>query len=264
VNEHKHLVLKEEEDGVVVLVLKNPPVNALSTGLLTDLEEVVGALAKDRSKRAVILTGEGSYFSAGADLKEMAGMVGEFRTEAPKVVARGHRLFRALEDLPMPVIAAINGLALGGGLELALSCDLRVAGDTAKLGATEVSFGLIPAYGGTQRLPRLVGLAKAKELVFSATMIPASEGLKWGLVNRTVPAGQELRAARDLAHTIAQKAPRAVAAAKAAIQFGYDHSLEEGLRREAELFSQEVLPSEDLLEGIAAFVERRPPKFTGR
>ncbi len=251
---------KSEEDGVEVLVLKNPPVNALSTAVLADLERTVAELAEEPRVRAVILTGDGQYFSAGADLKEMATL--DLAT-APAMVRRTHVLFGRLAQLPAPVVAAVNGLALGGGLELALACDLRVAGESAKLGAPEVNYGLMPAYGGTQRLPRLVGPAKARELIFTGAMISAAEALKIGLVNKTVPAGQELRAARDLAHTIAQKAPRAVRAAKRAMREGLERPLVEGLELETRLFESEVLSSEDLAEGIVAFAERRPPKFKG-
>jgi enoyl-CoA hydratase/carnithine racemase len=251
---------KSEEDGVEILVLKNPPVNALSTSLLTGLDQRVAELTADPKVRAVILTGDGQYFSAGADLKEMATLD---LAAAPQLVRRTHELFGRIAQFPAPVLAAINGLALGGGLELALACDLRIAGESAKLGAPEVSYGLMPAYGGTQRLPRLIGVSKAKELIFTGAMISAAEGAKIGLVNRTVPAGQELRAARDLAHTIAQKAPRAVRAAKQAIADGLPRPLAEALEIETRLFETEVLSSEDLAEGILAFAERRPPKFKG-
>jgi enoyl-CoA hydratase/carnithine racemase len=251
---------KSEEDRVELLVLKNPPVNALSTALLADLDRHVGDLEADPKVRAVVITGDGQYFSAGADLKEMATL--DLAT-APEVVRRGHRLFARIAGLRAPVIAAINGLALGGGLELALSADLRVAGESAKLGAPEVNYGLMPAYGGTQRLPRTVGVSKAKELIFTGAMISAAEALKIGLVNKTVPADQELRAARDLAHTIAQKAPKAVQAAKRAITDGSSKPLAEGIEIETGLFTSEVLNSNDLGEGILAFVERRPPKFQG-
>jgi enoyl-CoA hydratase len=179
------------------------------------------------------------------------------------IVARGHSLFSRIAAFRTPVIAAVNGLALGGGLELALACDLRIAGESAKFGAPEVNYGLMPAYGGTQRLPRIVGEAKAKELIFTGAMITAAEAFRIGLVNKTVPAGQELRAARDLAHTIAERAPKAVAAAKRAIREGAELPLSEGLKLEALVFESEVLPSEDLGEGMAAFVERRPAKFRG-
>jgi enoyl-CoA hydratase len=251
---------KPEEDGVELLILRHPPVNALSTPLIAALGERLEALTRAHTARCVVLTGDGQYFSAGADVKEMASLE---MSRAPEVVARTQAVFSRIEALDCPVIAAINGLALGGGLELALACDLRVAADSAKLGAPEVGIGLMPAYGGTQRLPRLVGAAKARELIFTGAMIPATEGLRIGLVNRVVPSGQELRAARDLAHTIGQKAPRAVAAAKRAIREGLERPLGEGLQLEGELFARDVLPSQDLLEGLTAFIEHRPPKFKG-
>jgi enoyl-CoA hydratase/carnithine racemase len=251
---------KNDEDGVEILTLRNPPVNALSTALLAGLSHRVEEIAADPKVRAVILTGDGQYFSAGADLKEMATLD---IANAPAVVRKGHALFQRIASLRPPVIAAINGLALGGGLELALACDLRIAGESAKLGAPEVNYGIMPAYGGTQRLPRLIGVPKAKELIFTGVMISAAEAFRIGLVNRTVPAGQELRAARDLAHTIAQKAPRAVQAAKRALVEGLQLPLEQGIEGETKLFETEVLPSEDLGEGLLAFIERRPPKFKG-
>jgi enoyl-CoA hydratase/carnithine racemase len=251
---------KTEEDGVEILTLRHPPVNALSTRLLGELARLVDAVHDDPATRAFVLTGEGSYFSAGADLKELATLD---RSQAPAVVRSGQALFLRIERLKAPVIAAINGLALGGGLELALACDLRVIGESAKLGAPEVNFGLMPSYGGTQRLPRVVGVAKAKELIFTGNMVTAAEAVRIGLANKSVPAGQELRAARDLAHTIGQRAPRAVQAAKRALREGLERPLEEGLEIEARAFESEVLPSEDLGEGIAAFIERRPPKFRG-
>jgi enoyl-CoA hydratase/carnithine racemase len=251
---------RSEEDGVEILILKNPPVNALTTALLAELDRHLSEIEADPKLRAVILTGDGQYFSAGADLKEMATLD---LSSAPGVVRRGHALFARLAALRVPVVAAINGLALGGGLELALSADLRVAGDSAKLGAPEVNYGLMPAYGGTQRLPRTVGLSRAKELIFTGAMIPASEALRIGLVNKTVPAGQELRAARDLAHTIAQKAPKAVQAAKKAIDEGTGKPLPEGIELETSLFASQVLTSSDLGEGLLAFAERRSPKFQG-
>jgi enoyl-CoA hydratase/carnithine racemase len=251
---------KSEEDGVELLILRNPPVNALSTAVLAALDVHLRAIESDPRVRAVILTGDGQYFSAGADLKEMASLD---LARAPELVRQGQALFARIAQLRVPVVAAINGLAVGGGLELALAADLRVVGDSAKLGAPEVNYGLMPAYGGTQRLPRTVGVAKAKELIFTGALIAATEALRIGLVNKVVPAGQELRAARDLAHTIAGKAPRAVQASKRAINDGVGGPLPDGIELEAKLFAAEVLPSADLAEGIRAFGERRPPKFQG-
>ncbi|HYK93955.1 MAG TPA: enoyl-CoA hydratase-related protein [Thermoplasmata archaeon] len=252
--------VKHDGDGVEILVLRHPPVNALSTALLAELDHRLTEIESDAQARCVVLTGDGQYFSAGADLKELATMGLD---DAPRVVASGQALFSRLERFTHPVIASINGLAIGGGLELALACDLRIAGESAKLGAPETVYGLMPAYGGTQRLPRLVGPAKARELIFTGSLVPAAEAHRIGLVNKTVPAGQELRAARDMAHTIAQRAPKAVSGAKEAILAGRDRSLQEGLQLESEIFQREVLRSSDLTEGLAAFIERRPPKFKG-
>lgn len=264
---YEHIGIKSEEDGVVIISLKNPPLNALSSSMVRELGEAIAEVGKNRDHRAIVLTGDGQYFCVGADVKEMGAMAmsGNFLEEAPKVVAKGHEVFSSLETIPQPVIGALNGMALGGGLELALSCDIRIAGDSTKLGAPEVTLGLIPAYGGTQRLPRLVGLAKANELIFTGSLINGPEALRIGLVNKVVPAGQELRAARDLAHTIGAKcSPPAVAAAKASIRQGLAKPLHDGLKGEAQLFQERVLPTEDLAEGITAFSEKRPPKFKGK
>ena len=254
------LVRTREDDGVVCLFLKNPPVNALSGEVLDELGRQLGALSSEPDLRALILAAEGANFSAGADLKELASLD---PATAPELLRRALSAFRALAAVGVPTIAAVHGLALGGGLELALTCDLRVADDSAKFGAPEVTHGLMPAYGGTQRLARLIGPAKAKEMIFTGAMVPAAEALRLGLVNKVVGGGQDLRAARDLGHTIGQRAPRAVRAAKRAIVLGADLELDEALALETRLFTEEVLPSQDLAEGIRAFAERRPPKFTG-
>ncbi len=255
-----HVGRTDEEDGVSLLLLRNPPVNALSRAVLAELAHALERLASESDRRAVVLAGDGPNFSAGADLKEMATIPAR---DVPTVLAEGLATLRALAELPVPTVAAIHGLAVGGGLELALACDLRVADDSAKFGAPEVTLGLLPAYGGTQRLPRLVGAAKAKEMIFTGALVPAAEALRIGLVGKVVSGGQELRAARDLAHTIGQRAPKAVRAAKRAIAEGTQGDLAAGLRLESRLFLEEVAPSADLAEGVRAFVERRPPKFTG-
>jgi enoyl-CoA hydratase len=254
------LLRTNESDGVACLLLKNPPVNALSQAALGDLDRELAALASERELRAVVLGGDGPNFSAGADLKEMATID---PSRGPELLRRAQGTFRALAEIPVPTIAAVHGLAVGGGLELTLACDLRVADDSAKFGAPEVNYGLMPAYGGTQRLARVVGAAKAKELIFTGNLLPAAEALRIGLVNKVVGGGQDLRAARDLAHTIGQRAPKAVRAAKRAIAGGADLDLANGLALEGRLFVEEVLTTADLAEGLRAFGERRPPKFTG-
>ncbi len=260
---YEMLSLKKEEEGVAILTLKNPPVNALSTKLIDELGKAVAELSHDPAHRVLIITGDGQFFSAGADLKEIASKADEFLKSAGDIVRHGQEAYRAIEKMPQPVIAAINGLAVGGGLEMTLACDIRVAGDSAKVGLPEVQYGLMPAYGGTQRLARTVGLAKAREMIYTGALINAQEALRIGLVNKVVPSGQELRASRDMAHTIAQKAPLAVAGAKKAMLAGFDQDIDTGLQGEAHAF-ESVSKSEDLLEGIAAFVERRPPKFAGK
>ncbi len=254
------LVRNREEDGVATLVLRHPPVNALSRAVLAELGAAARELASDGSVRAVVLAADGPIFSAGADLKEMAKIDPK---EAPQLLREVEATFRAVAELPVPTVVAVHGLAVGAGFELALAGDLRIADDSAKFGAPEVGHGLMPAYGGTQRLPRLVGPAKARELIFTGALVPAAEAFRIGLVNKLVPGGQDLRAARDLAHTIGQRAPRAVRAAKRAIVEGAELSLAEGIALETRLFLAEVLPSRDLAEGIAAFAEKRPPKFRG-
>jgi enoyl-CoA hydratase len=249
-----------EDDGVALLLLRHPPVNALSRALLEELAREVERLAAEPSVRAVVLGADGANFSAGADLKEMATFGPE---EALALLRSTLATFRSLAELRVPTVAAVHGLAVGGGLELALACDLRIADDSAKLGAPEVNYGLMPAYGGTQRLPRLVGAARAKEMIFTGALAPAAEALRIGLVNKVVGGGQDLRAARDLAHTIGRRAPKAVQAAKRAIVAGAELGLADALALESRLFAEEVLPSRDLAEGIRAFAERRPPNFEG-
>lgn len=241
-----------------ILVLRNPPVNALSRAVIDSLGSEFQGLP--RETRSVVLTGEGTYFSAGADLKELASIGVE---NAPALVEKVHATFRTICEYPAPVIGALNGLTVGGGLELALCCDLRIAVESAKLGSPEVSYGLLPGFGGTQRLPRLVGSSQAKELMFTGKLLSAVEALRIGLVNRVVPSGQELRAARDLAHTIAQKAPLAVAASKRLLNHATELTLVDGLREEQNELLTSVLSSEDLAEGLLAFREHRPPKFQG-
>jgi enoyl-CoA hydratase len=249
-----------EDDGVALVFLHHPPVNALSRAVLGALNDAVAGLEKDPTLRAVVVASDVPQFSAGADLKELAGLD---PADAPALVREGQAVFERIARLPVPTIAAVHGFAVGGGFELALACDLRITDDSGKFGAPEVQHGLVPAWGGTQRLARLLGPSKAGELAFTGTLVSAAEASRIGLVNKVVPSGQELRAARDVAHTIGERAPRAVRAVKQAIREGIGRPMAEALAIETELVVREILPSRDLAEGLKAFTERRPARFTG-
>jgi len=235
--------------------------NAISRAALTEFEERVARVSKDHSTRAVVLTGAGDRaFCAGADLKERVGMSnGDVRS----FLGQLGRTLRALELSDCVFIAALNGAALGGGTELALACDFRVAAPTAELGLTEVQLGIIPGGGGTQRLPRLVGPARAKDLILTGRRINAAEALAIGLVQRLAPEGRLLEVAFGLAEQVAANAPLAVAAAKHAVDEGLALRLDDALALEHRHY-ETVLASEDRLEGLAAFAAKRPPQFRGR
>jgi len=253
----------KEDEAAFVITLDNPPVNALNLKMLEEISQAIKNGNGDPEVRGIIITGGGTNaFCAGADLKMMAGFNPE---DAAKMVQTGHRIFFAVEESPKPVIAAVNGLALGGGNELAMSCDIRFVSDRARFGQPEVGLGLIPAWGGTQRMSRLIGTGKAKELIFSGQIINAQEALRIGLVNKVVPDGEELRAATDYVRMLAAKvSPLAVSQAKIAINEGIQvPSLKEAMEYEVKAF-RVLAASDDLREGVQAFLEKRPPKFSGK
>ena len=255
------LVTIDSQDGIVTLTIRRPDaLNALSTAVCRELTMALEAVGRDAGARVLILTGEGRAFSAGADLKERAGA-------SEEAIWRHNRaIFQvplAIEGLPVPSIAAINGLALGGGCEIALGCDLRWAADTAEFGCPEVTRGIIPAAGGTQRLARLIGPARATALVLTGRRVGAAEAHRLGLVDAVVPAAELSRAVAETARTIAANAPLAVRAARQAIRYGQTHPFEDGLKLEGDL-QRMLYASDDCREGIAAFNERRSPRWTGR
>jgi enoyl-CoA hydratase/carnithine racemase len=255
--------IKTKVEGTTgVITLNKPPVNALSPKVLTELEKALDDFGANHDVRAIVITAAGTNaFSAGLDLNEAQKLDPKTATE---LVLLGHRVFTKIEEHRLPVIAAINNLTLGGGLELLLACDLRISSDRARFGAPEVQLGLIPAWGGTQRLQRIVGMGKAKELILTGQWINAQEALRIGLLNKVVPDGDEVRAAMDIAKLIGVKcAPLAVSAAKKAITKGADMPLEEGLGLELASVA-EIGNSEDLREGITAMVEKRQPQWKGR
>ena len=250
----------ERRDAVARLVLARPDAaNALSRALVTDLARAVAGVAADATVRAVVLTGTGKAFCAGADLKERRGMtLDETRAFLDLLGAT----LNAVAALRCPVIAAINGAAFGGGLELALACDLRLAAEGATMGLVETRLGIIPGAGGTQRLARLVGVSRAKELIFTGRRFDAAAARAMGVVSDVVPAAELDAAALRLAAEIAGAGPLAVAQAKAAIDGGIALPLGEALAHERRCY-EVVLGSADRDEGLAAFAEKRPPVFRG-
>ena len=255
------LVERRETGGVITLVMSRPEaMNALNTGLLEALWAEVEAACVKGGVRALILAGSDKAFSAGADLKERVGMTPE-QTRGFLRKIRG--IMDLVERVPFPTLAAIEGVAFGGGLELALSCDVRVLGKNARAGLTEVSLGIIPGAGGTQRLPRLIGAARAKELIFTARRLNADEAHAWGLCTHVVEAGGALGKCEAIAAEIAKNAPIAVEAAKAAIDGGIGAGISEGLLLEQRAY-EITLTTEDRREALKAFGEKRPPVFHGR
>ncbi|TVQ97526.1 MAG: enoyl-CoA hydratase [Deltaproteobacteria bacterium] len=256
------ILLHERLEGTALLTLHRPERrNALSRQLVLDLQHALDALGPDPDVRAIILTGAGDRaFCAGADLRERESMSD---AEVNEFLDQLRTLMDTLAQLPKPTIAAINGFALGGGLELALACDLRIAADNATLGLTEVRLGIIPGAGGTQRLTRLLGPGKAKELILTARRLPARQALDIGLVNDVCTPDDLRHHAIDLADEIAQAAPLAVAQAKHAIDEGSQRPLHEGLDIERQAYAP-LLHTRDRVEALEAFRERRAPRFEGR
>ena len=248
-------------DGIATVTVNRPDkLNALNSAVLDSLRQTFERLRDDASVRAVILTGAGEKaFVAGADIAELAALGPE---QARAHSEKGQALTRLIETLGKPVVAAINGFALGGGCELALCCTVRIAAEGARLGTPEVKLGLICGYGGTQRLPRLVGRGRALELLLTGDPVDAAEALRIGLVNRVVKKEALLDEARATARKMASAGPLAVRRSLAAVDAGLDRTLDEGLREEAARFG-ECFGTRDMKEGTSAFLEKRPPKFTG-
>jgi enoyl-CoA hydratase len=252
-----------ERDGAVAMLSINRPgvLNALNTQTISELREAVLALRDDAAVRAVILTGAGEKsFVAGADITELAHVPG---TQLKEYAERGQDVFDLIEHMGKPVLAAINGYALGGGCELAMACTLRVAADTARLGQPEIDLGAIPGFGGTQRLTRLVGKGAALDLLLTGRQITADEALRIGLVNRVVPAADLMRESRETAQALAAKAPMAVRYILESVLRGGDAPFDQAQAMEAALFGL-LASTDDMREGTAAFLEKRKARFTGR
>lgn len=247
------------EDRVAVLTIDHPPANAFNHATLDDLDAAMDELIANEQVKAIIITGAGQFaFVAGADINEIGAVkTGE---EAREFILKGQAVFNKIEACPKPVIAAINAVALGGGLEMAMACHIRILSDRARVGQPESNLGIIPGWGGTQRLPRLVGPAKAIEMILTGDIINAQEAFRLGLANKVVPAGQVLAEAKGLAKKIAAKSKLTNEATLRAVYDGLKTSLAEGLLLEADQFSA-LIGSHDTTEGVAAFLQKRQPKF---
>ncbi|MEM4587792.1 MAG: enoyl-CoA hydratase-related protein [Candidatus Jordarchaeales archaeon] len=256
---YKNIILRKE--GRIARIILNRPdkLNALNPELIEELGKAIEEVKSDKDIRVLVITGSGKAFSAGADV---GAMVEATPLQAKEASLRGHKVFRMLEELDIPVIAAINGYALGGGCELALACDIRIASEKAWLGQPEINLGIIPGWGGCLRLPKLVGAAKAMELILTGDRISAQEALQIGLVNKVVPEDKLEEAVKELADKLANKPPIAVKLAKKVIRKGLECSLDAGIETENSAFSL-CFATQDQKEGMRAFLEKRQPQFKG-
>lgn len=258
--EYKNLLF-ENEDGIGILTMNRPKaLNALNSETLSELSSLVDEIAADDSVKAVVITGAERSFVAGADIVEMLNFsAAEGRTFGQL----GQATFLKIEKMNKPVIAAINGFALGGGCELSMACDIRIASEKAKFGQPEVGLGIVPGFGGTQRLPRLVGKGKAKEIIFTGDIFDAQEALRVGLVQKVVAPEELMETAKAMAKRIMKNGPYAVRLCKDAINMGLDIDLASGQEYEATLFAV-TCATDDKKEGMSAFVDKRKPSFSGK
>ncbi|WP_462413704.1 enoyl-CoA hydratase [Neobacillus sp. Marseille-QA0830] len=258
------LVHLEKSEGVAIVTIDNPPMNVLSRQVVQELGEVFASIAEDDEVIVAVLTGAGNRaFMAGADIKEFPQSLGLEKEELERNNLKTHEVLNFIADLPKPTIAMLNGLAFGGGCELALTCDIRIAEEHVKVGLPEVKLGLFPGGGGTQRLPRLIGPSKAKELMFLGDPLSAGDACKIGMVNQVVESGKGMEMALSMAKKMAGYSLQALSRIKESVHKGIDTSIAEGLEKEAELFA-EVFGTEDVREGVQAFIEKRPPSFKHR
>jgi len=254
-------LIYESKNGIAYITIDRPhALNALNSDLLDELYSVFSDASNDREVKVIILTGEGRAFVAGADIAEMYNFD---VLEGKAMMAKGHTLMNFIESMDKPVIAAVNGFALGGGCELVMACDIRIASEKAKFGQPEVNLGIMPGFGGTQRLPRLVGKGMGKYLIMTGEIISADEAYRIGLVEKVVPAEELMGAAEKIARTIMEKAPIAISSAKSAINTGYNLDMITASRLETEAFAT-PFGSEDRKEGMRAFLEKRTAKFKNK
>lgn len=246
---------------IAILTMNNPPLNLLSSALLSELKDNIGELKADSKVKVIIITGKGKFFGAGADIKELSAL--KTKRDGEKFAKMGQEILNLIESLEKPVIAAINGPSIGGSNELSMACHLRIASEDAWFSQPEINLGIIPGFGGTQRLPRLIGRARAMEMILTGGRITASEAFAIGLVNKVVKGDRLIDEAKVLAENIRNKGMFAVRACLDAVNSGMDINLKKGLDREAKLFGM-LCETEDKEEGISAFVEKRVPRFKGR
>ena len=246
------------EEKVCTLTISNPPANLLSRAVLTEISGFLDGVAKDPNVKALVITGAGSFFIVGADIKEISELKNS--ADGKEASHLGQMVFDKLEQLPIPSIAAINGHCLGGGNELAMSCSIRIANERSRIGQPEINLGILPGFGGTQRLPRLVGKSRALELNLTGDMITAKAAEAMGLVNKAVPEEEVLKQAMGLAKKIAGKSRPAVEGILRLTREGMEMPLKEALKLESELFGK-LCDGHDMKEGLAAFLEKRSPKF---
>ncbi len=258
--EYKNILLEKEEKIAVVTINRPETLNALNTETLKELELAIDEIAKDEQIQAVIITGQGKAFVAGADISEMKDLD---VMAARKFGNLGNKVFRKLETLEIPVIAAVNGFALGGGCELSMACDIRIASSKAKFGQPETGLGITPGFGGTQRLARLVGMGMAKQLLFTAEIINAEEALRIGLVNKVIEPENLIEEAKLLAKKIVNNAPIAVKLCKTAINRGAQMDIDTAVIYEAEIFG-ECFATEDQKIGMVAYLEKKEKCFINK
>jgi enoyl-CoA hydratase len=255
------LVTYKQKGFVYLLTIANPPLNVLTDALLSDLDVMVDEIIAKLDCRALVVTGAGEKaFVAGADINQFLHLDAR---EGARLVEKGKKIFDRLAYAPFPVICAINGLALGGGLELALACDIRIADQKAKLGLPETGLAILPGYSGTQRLTQLIGPGRAKKMIFTGAALSADEAYEWGVIEAVVPNGESVNEALALAEQIASKGPLAIKKAKQAITQGLELTFEEAQAFETQCFA-DLCQTEDMQEGAKAFKEKRVPTYYGK